>query len=49
VAELLLSDFDYVHRVSDVRQVEIHTAELVPGPSTFEFDISIAKLKNIIL
>jgi hypothetical protein len=36
-----------VHNVSDVRQIEIHTAEpLVPGPSHLEIDISIAKLKN---
>jgi hypothetical protein len=35
-----------VHRISDVRQREIHTAEpLVPGPSTFEVEIAIAKLK----
>jgi hypothetical protein len=32
-----------VHNVSDVRQIEIHTAEsLVPGPSYLEADISIA-------
>jgi hypothetical protein len=36
-----------VHRVSDVRQMEIHTAEiLVPGPTPFEFEIAIAKLRN---
>jgi hypothetical protein len=36
-----------VHNFSDVRQIEIHTAEpLVPGPSHFEVEISIAKLKN---
>jgi hypothetical protein len=36
-----------VHRVSDVRQIEIHTAEpLVPDPSPFEFEIAIAKLKR---
>jgi hypothetical protein len=36
-----------VHRVSDVRQVEIHTAEpLVPEPSPFETEIAIAKLKK---
>jgi hypothetical protein len=35
-----------VHRVSDVRQVEIHTAEpLVPDPTSFEVEIAIAKLK----
>jgi hypothetical protein len=32
-----------VHRVSDVRQTEIHTAEpLVPQPSSFETEIAIA-------
>jgi hypothetical protein len=36
-----------VHNVSDVRQIEIYTAEpLVPGPSHLEVDISIAKLKK---
>jgi hypothetical protein len=36
-----------VHRVSDVRQIEIHTAEpLVPGPSPFEVEITIAKLER---
>jgi hypothetical protein len=36
-----------VHNVSDVRQIEIHTAEpLVPGPSHLEVEISIAKLKR---
>jgi hypothetical protein len=35
-----------VHRVSDVRQIEIHTAEmLVPDPSPFEVETAIAKLK----
>jgi hypothetical protein len=35
-----------VHNVSDVRQVEEHTAEpLVPGPSYIEVEIAIAKLK----
>jgi hypothetical protein len=34
-----------VNRVSDVRQVEIHTAEpLVPEPSPFEVEIAIAEL-----
>jgi hypothetical protein len=32
-----------VHNVSDVRQIEAHTAEpLVPGPSRFEVEIAIA-------
>jgi hypothetical protein len=36
-----------VHNVSDVRQIEVHTAEpLVPGASHFEFEIAIAKLKK---
>jgi hypothetical protein len=36
-----------VHSVSDVRQIQIHTAEpLVPGPSRVEVEIAIAKLKN---
>jgi hypothetical protein len=35
------------HRVSDVRQIEIHTAEpLLPDPSPFEVEIAIAKLKR---
>jgi hypothetical protein len=36
-----------VHRVSDGRQIEVHTAELlVPDPSPSEFEIAIAKLKR---
>jgi hypothetical protein len=36
-----------VHSVSDIRQIEVHTAEpLVPGPSHLEFEIAIAKLKK---
>jgi hypothetical protein len=36
-----------VHRVSGVRQIEIHIAEpLVPDPSTFEIEIAIANLKR---
>jgi hypothetical protein len=35
------------HNVSDVRQIEVHTAELlVPGPSSLEAEIAIAKLKK---
>jgi hypothetical protein len=35
-----------VHNVSDVRQIEVNTAEpLVPGPSHLEIEIAIAKLK----
>jgi hypothetical protein len=37
----------YVHRVRDVRQIEIHTAEpLFPDPIPFEVEIAIAKLKR---
>jgi hypothetical protein len=33
--------------ISDVRQIEVHTAEsLVPGPSRLEVEIAIANLKN---
>jgi hypothetical protein len=36
-----------VHRVSDVRQIEIHTAEpLVPDPSSIEVEIAIENLKR---
>jgi hypothetical protein len=36
-----------VHNISDVRQLEVHTAEqLVPGPSRLEVEIAIAKLKK---
>jgi hypothetical protein len=36
-----------VHNVSDVRQIEVHTAEqLVPGNSRLEVEIAIAKLKK---
>jgi hypothetical protein len=36
-----------VHDVSDVRQIEVHTAEpLVPGPRRFKVEIAIAKLKK---
>jgi hypothetical protein len=36
-----------VHNVSDVKQIDIHTAEpLVLDPSPFEVKISIAKFKN---
>jgi hypothetical protein len=36
-----------VHSISDVRQTEIHAAELlVPDPSPFEVEIAIAKLKR---
>jgi hypothetical protein len=36
-----------VHGVSDVRQIEIHTAEpLVRDPSSFEVEIATAKFKR---
>jgi hypothetical protein len=35
-----------VNSVSDDRQIEIHTAELVLGPSHLEVEIPIAKLKK---
>jgi hypothetical protein len=36
-----------VHNVSDVRQIEVHTAEpLVPGSSRLEMETAIAKLKK---
>jgi hypothetical protein len=36
-----------VHNVSDVRQIEVHTAEpLLPGTSCLEVEIAIAKLKD---
>jgi hypothetical protein len=36
-----------VHRVIDVDQIEIHTAELlVPDPSSFEVEIAVAKLQR---
>jgi hypothetical protein len=37
-----------VHNFSDVRQIEVHTAEpLVPGPSRLQVEIAAAKLKSI--
>jgi hypothetical protein len=36
-----------VHRINDVRQIEIHEAEpLVPDPSPREIEIAIPKLKT---
>jgi hypothetical protein len=36
-----------VHHVSDVRQIEVHTAEpLIPSPSRLEVEIAVAKLKK---
>jgi hypothetical protein len=40
-------NYSQLLNVSDVRQIEIHTAEpLVPDPSPFEAEIAIAKLKR---
>jgi hypothetical protein len=37
-----------VHNVSDVRLIEVHTAEpLVPDPSRLEVEIAIAKLIKV--
>jgi hypothetical protein len=37
-----------VHGVSDIRQIEIHTAEpLVPDSNPFEVEISIENLKKV--
>jgi hypothetical protein len=37
----------HVHGVRDVRQIEIHTTELlVPKPSAFEIDLAIENLKT---
>jgi hypothetical protein len=35
-----------VHNVSDVRQIKVHTAEPLLGPSHLEVEIAIAKLKK---
>ena len=36
-----------VHGVNDIRQTEIHTAELlVPEPSAFEVEMAVEKLKR---
>ena len=35
-----------VHRVNDDNQIEVHTAELVPEPSVFEFQLAIEELKH---
>jgi hypothetical protein len=45
--EELSSHLLNVHNVSDVRQIEIHTAEsLVPGPSHLEIEIAISNFKK---
>jgi hypothetical protein len=41
------SQLFHVHGVNDVRQTEIHTAELlVPEPSAFGFKMAVEKLKR---
>jgi hypothetical protein len=35
-----------VQNVSDVRQIEVHTAEPLPGPSRLEVQTATAKLKK---
>ena len=35
-----------VRRVNDDNQTEVHTAELVPEPSVFEFKLSTEELKR---
>jgi hypothetical protein len=46
VEELLLSVMN-VHSVTDVRQIEIYTAEpLIPNTGSLETEIAIAKFKN---
>jgi hypothetical protein len=46
VEELLLSVIECTE-VTDVRQIDAHTTEpLVPDPSPFEFEITIAKFKR---
>jgi hypothetical protein len=44
---LLFSHLLNVHRVSDARQIEVHSAEpFVPNPIPFVVEISIAKIKR---
>jgi hypothetical protein len=44
---ITMNRINKLHRVSDIRQIEIYTAEpLVPDPSPFEVEIAIAKLKK---
>jgi hypothetical protein len=41
------SQLSNVHNISDVRQIEIHTAEpIVPGPGHLDVKINIAKLQK---
>jgi len=35
-----------VHWVNDDKQTEVHTAELVPEPSVFEFELATEELKH---
>jgi hypothetical protein len=42
----MIYDMMNIHRISDIRQIEIHIAELlVPVPIPFEVEIAIAKFK----
>jgi hypothetical protein len=44
-SNLVLADSHILCAVNDVRQIEIHTADLlVPGPSPFEVKIAIGKV-----
>jgi hypothetical protein len=45
--ENYFSKFLYIYSISDVRHIEMNTAEpLVPGPSCLELEIAIAKSKK---
>jgi hypothetical protein len=45
--KIYFTQLSNAHNVSDVRQIEVHTAEpLVPGPSPLEVETAIAKLKK---
>jgi len=35
-----------VHQVNDDNQTEVHTAELVPEPRVFEFELATEELKR---
>jgi hypothetical protein len=42
-----LNSWKNIHSFSDIKQIEIHTAELlVPETSSFEVEIAVAKLKS---
>jgi hypothetical protein len=47
VQEPLSQSLNLYYQVTDFRQIEVHTAELlVPHPSSVEVDIAVAKLKK---